>query len=153
MLVQSNAAAVKSQIVNTFGTPITQQVQVQVSGAVANATGGYSLRPHAEGGRSDVPALFGEAGAEWAIPERHTERTANLLASAAKASGFTWGELISRTGGLNAGDGSRSETFIYSPTIYASDASGVSGALQNSKADFEKWWRERNARERAEVYA
>jgi len=48
---------------------------------------------YAEGGRADGPSVFGEAGAEWAIPEQHSARTAELLRAAANASGFTWAEL------------------------------------------------------------
>ena len=59
----------------------------------------------AEGGRATTASIFGEAGAEWAIPEAHTNRTADLLNAARAASGFTWGDLISRYGGLKQMDG------------------------------------------------
>ena len=42
-----------------------------------------------DGGRTTVPSIFGEGSlAEWAIPEEHSDRTADLLISAAAASGI-----------------------------------------------------------------
>ena len=104
----------------------------KIGGFVSNLVG------HAEGGRSAVPAIFGEAGPEWAIPEQHTQRTAELLASAARASGFTMSEIAARTGGLS-GDVSRagSSSFVYSPTIYANDSRGVERALNLDKEKLE----------------
>ena len=88
----------------------------------------------AEGGRADTPSLFGEAGPEWAIPEAHTQRTADLLRAAAAASGFTWGELLATNGGLNAGGGISVNIQSYSPVINANDATGVADELAKDKA-------------------
>lgn len=96
---------------------------------------------YAEGGRATEPSIFGEAGAEWAIPEEHSERTAALLDAAREASGFTWPELIDRNGGMNANAENVPTTLVYSPTIYANDASGVEERLREDKKDLEKWWR------------
>lgn len=87
----------------------------------------------AEGGRTDVPSLFGEAGPEWAIPEAHTQRTADLLRAAATASGFTWGELLATNGGLNAGGGISVNIQSYAPVINANDATGVADELAKDK--------------------
>lgn len=91
-------------------------------------------RTYAEGGRADSASIFGEAGPEWAIPEEHSARTADLLNAARQASGFTWGDLIARYGGLNANPNHRSTVINYSPTINAGDASGIEQALKNDKA-------------------
>ncbi|MBQ8708522.1 MAG: phage tail tape measure protein [Succinivibrionaceae bacterium] len=90
---------------------------------------------HAEGGRSDTPAIFGEAGPEWAIPEEHSDRTAELLNAAREASGFTWNELIARYGGL----GGRTDGIVvnignYAPVINADNADGVEQKLIEDKA-------------------
>ena len=77
--------------------------------------------------------MFGEAGPEWAIPEQHSERTAELLNAAREASGFTWGDLISRFGGLNAKVGGETVNVHYSPTIVTGDANGVRSALAEDK--------------------
>lgn len=87
----------------------------------------------AEGGRATGPSLFGEAGPEWAIPEEHTQRTADLLRAAATASGFTWGELLERNGGLNAGGGISVNIQSYAPVITAGDATGVAEELRKDK--------------------
>ena len=107
---------------------------------------------YAEGGRADRASIFGEAGPEWAIPEEHSSRTAELLRMAAEASGFTWGELLSRNGGLNAGGG-QPVTVVYSPTINANDASGVREELIADKSRLEKWFRERELKESLVSYA
>ena len=91
--------------------------------------------PHfAEGGRAVEPSVFGEAGAEWAIPEKHNQRTAELLNAAREASGFTWGELLERNGGLNAGGNISVNISSYAPVINANDVSGVSDELTKDKA-------------------
>ena len=77
---------------------------------------------------------------------------AALLDAARAASGFTWPELLSRSGGLNAGSGGTG-TLVYSPTIIANDASGVEQKLIEDKARLERWMRERSLREEVEVYA
>lgn len=111
---------------------------------------------YAEGGRADAPSIFGEAGPEWAIPEEHSERTANLLDAARQASGFTWGDIISRFGGLSSGE-NRSVVLQYSPTINASDASGVESVLASDKSRLMRWIKEAFAEQRfrddVEVYA
>ena len=110
------------------------------------------MRLYAEGGRADTASVFGEAGAEWAIPEEHSTRTAELLDAARAASGFTWPELLSMSGGLNAG-GSKSVTLAYSPTIYATDATDVETKLIQDKSRMERWLRERELRREVEVYS
>ena len=115
-------------------------------------TGSISMNPvkgYASGGRATEASVFAEDGAEWAIPERHDDNTAALLNAARAASGFSWDELA-RNGGAAKG---QMITLVYSPTIYANDASGVRDALANDKAQFEKWYREKQMRERMEVYA
>ena len=96
---------------------------------------------YGEGGRATEPSIFGEAGAEWAIPEEHSDRTAMLLDAVRQASGFTWPELIDTNGGMNANAENVPTTFVYSPTIYANDASGVEEKLREDKKNLEKWWR------------
>lgn len=128
--------------------PGSWKVNVSTSGSVSTS----GLDGYAEGGRADIPSIFGEAGPEWAIPEEHSQRTADLLNAARAASGFTWPELIARNGGLNAGGGF-SGTIIYQPTIIANDSQGVEQKLIEDKARFEKWWNDKQMREDMEVYA
>lgn len=112
---------------------------------------------YAEGGRAVTPSIFGEAGPEWAIPEEHSERTAELLNKAREASGFTWGDLIERYGGLNANPNNQNVTVNYSPTINAQDAQGVAEVLAADKARLLKLVRdmlaEQRFRDEVEVYA
>lgn len=98
--------------------------------------GGYNKQlAYAEGGRATAPSIFGEGtSAEWAIPEEHTSRTAELLAAAAAASGFTWGELLGATGGLNAKSGNIMK-LVYAPVIHANDARGVEDVLRQNKEE------------------
>ena len=117
------------------------------------ASGGGVEEEYATGGRATVASIFGEAGPEWAIPEEHTARTAELLNAARAASGFTWGDILHRFGGLNSDAGHTPMTVIYSPVINAQDASGVAEALREDKRRLEKWFEERALRENAEVYA
>lgn len=122
------------------------------SGSGANPGGGKGkLAMFAEGGRADAPSIFGEAGPEWAIPEEHSDRTLALLQNAATASGFTWDEILSRTGGLNATP-AQGRTFVFSPTIYANDAKGVDRALRDSEARMNTWWDEKKRDEERVVY-
>lgn len=107
---------------------------------------GRGLNGYADGGRADTASIFGEAGPEWAIPERHTRRTASLLEAAAKASGF--GSMGLTAGGSSYGPA----TIVYSPVINAKDARGVDGALKEDKKRLEKWWNERAARAEAEAF-
>lgn len=115
---------------------------------------GGSLDKFAEGGRATQASIFGEGDtAEWAIPEAHTERTAELLNAARAASGFTWPDLIERFGGLNADANHAPMTLVYSPTINANDASGVRDALEDDKRRLERWLEQRKLRDSIEVYA
>lgn len=149
----------RNELETTFEEPITQYVRISYGSL--NGPGG-TIRAgmlgiaknslYAEGGRADTPSIFGEAGAEWAIPEEHTARTAALLDAARAASGFTWPELLSMSGGLNAG-GSKSVTLAYSPTIYATDATDVEEKLLQDKSRLERWMRERQLRREVEAYA
>lgn len=162
------AAETRAEIEQVFAEPIEQEVQIVYKGGstyvqksapgVIHTPGkgllGNMLSLFAEGGRSEEPAIFGEDGAEWAIPEEHSSRTAQLLDAARRGSGFTWKEILERNGGLNANPHSGgSRTLVYSPTIYARDADGVEARLLEDKARLEKWWRERALREEVEVYA
>lgn len=98
--------------------------------------GGGNMPKKALGGRATEPSIFGEVPgqAEWAIPEAHTQRTAELLKAAAAASGFTWGELLATNGGLNAGGGISVTISSYAPVINAGDARGVAEELAKDKA-------------------
>lgn len=152
------AAETRAEIEQVFAEPITQTVNVQRSGDGGSGgkekKGFWSFLGFAEGGRSEEPAIFGEDGPEWAIPEEHSSRTAQLLDAARRGSGFTWKEILERNGGLNANPHSGgNRTLVYSPTIYARDADGVEARLLEDKARLEKWWRERALREEVEVYA
>lgn len=162
------AAETRTEIEQVFSEPIEQEVQIVYKGGStyvqksapsvihtpSKGLLGNMLSLFAEGGRSEEPAIFGEDGAEWAIPEEHSSRTAQLLDAARRGSGFTWKEILERNGGLNANPHSGgSRTLVYSPTIYARDADGVEARLLEDKARLEKWWRERALREEVEVYA
>lgn len=106
----------------------------------------------ASGGRATTASIFGEAGPEWAIPEEHSERTANLLNAARAASGFTWPELLERYGGLNAGTNAGGNTIVYSPTINTQDATGVDSVLKEDKKRLERWMEEKRMLDEMEVY-
>lgn len=106
----------------------------------------------AEGGRATSASIFGEAGPEWAIPEEHSERTAELLDAARAASGFTWPDILGRFGGLNADANHTPTTIVYSPTINAADATGVEQVLQEDKKRLDKWFEEKKMRDAVEVY-
>ena len=107
----------------------------------------------ASGGRATSASIFGEEGPEWAIPEAHTERTAELLNAARAASGFTWPDLLERFGGLNANAQNSPTTIVYSPTINAQDATGVEQVLQNDKERLDKWFEEKKMHDEVEVYS
>jgi len=96
----------------------------------------------ASGGRATEASTFGEAGPEWAIPEQHSERTAQLLNAAREASGFTWGEIMGRFGGLNADANHINVNMTYAPTINAANADGVSDVLTADKSRVERIVRE-----------
>ena len=110
-------------------------------------------RLFAGGGRATTASIFGEAGPEWAIPEEHSARTAELLNAAREASGFTWPDLLARFGGLNANPNTPQTTLIYSPIIQAADATGVEQVLLDDKKRLEKWWSDKQVRDEVEVYA
>ena len=134
-----------------YGTVIyntsTQNTSVPGKG---NTT--YSM--FADGGRATVPSIFGEGGIpEWAIPEEHTDRTAELLNAARAASGFTWPEILSRYGGLNANANHTPTTIVYSPTINANDVTGVREALNEDKRRMERWLEDKKLHDEIEVYA
>lgn len=138
-----NASAIESWL-NT-----TRSMNVKM-----NPMGGLPTAPKlfAEGGRSDEPAIFGEAGAEWAIPERHDDRTADLLRQSAQASGFTWDELAERTGGLNASVGQRPMAISYAPVIHANDARGVDEVLRADKDRLKRMLAEIEMEEQVRAY-
>ena len=118
------------------------------------AGGGDEKEGFAEGGRATTPSIFGEGDvAEWAIPEEHSARTADLLNEARAASGFTWPELLERYGGLNAGVNHAPKTLVYSPTINANDVTGVREALDEDKRRLEKWMEDKELRDEIEVFA
>jgi len=121
-------------------------------GATGKASASAGTKKFAEGGRATEASIFGEAGPEWAIPEEHTSRTAALLNAAREASGFGWGELIARTGGLNANPNHTPTQLVYSPTIYANDATDVEAKLLEDKERLDRWWRDRVFREEMEAY-
>ena len=108
---------------------------------------------YASGGRATTASIFGEAGPEWAIPEQHTQRTAELLNAAREASGFTWGDLLARFGGLNANPQNVPATIVYSPTVHAADARGVDAVLREDKKRLQRWFEEKQLLDRVEVYA
>ena len=116
-----------------------------------------TMTPYAEGGRAVTASIFGEAGPEWAIPEAHTERTAELLNAAREAGGFSWGDLLGRFGGLNANPNRENVVVHYSPTINATDARGVADVLAADKARLIKLVKDMLAdqrlRDEVEVYA
>lgn len=99
-------------------------------------------KKYASGGFSDVPAIFGEAGGEWAIPERKTERSRVLLRQAAAGSGFAPEEIypekrVEKT----------AMNFTFAPTIYARDADGVKETLESERTEMmglmDEWWNEK----------
>lgn len=137
--VTGNAASLAAIINSYNGRTITVNIQ------------GRKL--FAEGGRATSASIFAEAGPEWAIPEEHSQRTAELLNAAREASGFTWPDLLSRFGGLNANPRNGPSTLVYSPTINAQDASGVEQVLQADKERLDKWYEEKKMRDEVEVYS
>ena len=160
--VNGDTTELQMSIMEEDGTEITTDVYANMS-AVEAALQSYQGRTirinltganlYAEGGRASVPSVFGEAGPEWAIPEEHTQHTADLLDAARQASGFTWSELLTRSGGLNASTSPSNTTIVYSPVINATDASGMERVLQDDKNRLERWMRDREMRNRLEAYA
>lgn len=143
--IDVNVGLVTGEAEEWFNTPRTIPVTVQPvgmdytgggkggGGKGGGGGGGGLMTLFAEGGRANEASIFGEAGPEWAIPEEHSARTAALLNSAREASGFTWDELIDRTGGLNGTPQVSVTVASYAPTIYANDASGVEEQLLKDK--------------------
>ena len=137
-IVNGNTSALAAAIASYNGRTIT----VNIAGK----------KLFAEGGRATSASIFGEAGPEWAIPEEHSERTAELLDAARAASDFTWPDILARFGGLNADAGHTPTTIVYSPTINAADATGVEQVLQEDKKRLDKWFEEKKMRDAVEVY-
>lgn len=142
-----DTASIEEQAESVHPT-ITVGATVEID-PVLTGRGAKPARRYAEGGRADEASIFGEAGPEWAIPEEHTARTADLLRSAAEASGFTWPELMSSQSSRSAGNW----TVVYSPTINAGNAEGVAAKLMEDKDRLLKWLREKAFFEEVEVYA
>lgn len=120
----------------------------RTGGLLGGLWGGLDL--FAEGGRATEASIFGEAGAEWAIPEEHTANTASLIWQAAQASGFTWDDIGAANGQSGSGGGN---TLVYAPTIIAADATGVEQKLRESKEDLERWLKERELKDKIAVYS
>lgn len=137
------------------GKVISVIISPQMAGGVGAdgaAVGLSDIPMFYEGGRSTEPGIISEYGqAEWAIPEAHTQRTAELLNAARAASGFTWPELLSRNGGMNAGGGT-GYTLVYSPTIITNDANGVAEKLKEDKARLQEWFDEKKLHDEVEAY-
>lgn len=121
--------------------------------------GTWKPMKYAEGGRATEASIFGEGDtAEWAIPEKHTPRTAELLNAARKAAGFDWDELMARDGKVSGGV---TVNTTYAPTINAADSSGVADVLEKDKRRtaqivkeaVREALREQRFRDSVEVYA
>ncbi len=160
--VSGDASSLSMTIQDQNGMTLRENVTGDASSlaSVINSYNGKTItvnirgnKMFASGGRATEASVFGEAGPEWAIPEEHSQRTAELLNAARAASGFTWPEIISRYGGLNANPHNTPATLVYSPTIYAQDAEGVEDKLIEDKARLDKWYREKNMMDEMEVYA
>ncbi len=163
---QEAGSTAVTQLQEAWGSPVLYAYikTVGLSGAAAGGTAGsgltaendqeVSLPGFADGGRTDIASIFGEAGAEWAIPEEHTDRTADLLLSAASASGFTFGELIRRSGGLTADPGHTPSAPVFNPQIYVNgSAESVAEALQNAFEGFKEWYEDTRRDEERRAYA
>lgn len=146
--LQEKISSASGQNVMVYLNPVWTGGNIGGSGRLM-----FTNKLFADGGRADEPSIFGEDGAEWAIPEEHSDRTARLLDAARAASGFTWAEILSRYGGMNANASNTPTTIVYSPTINATDATGVEQVLREDKKRFEKWLAEKQMRDSVEVYA
>lgn len=155
--VDADTSKLEEKVNMYDGKVITMYVALGNENELKNSFGWrnrlYTTPLFADGGRADEPSIFGEDGAEWAIPEEHSDRTARLLDAARAASGFTWAEILSRYGGMNANASNTPTTIVYSPTINATDATGVEQVLREEKRRFEKWLAEKQMRDSVEVYA
>lgn len=112
----------------------------------------HGVKDFASGGRATEASIFGEAGPEWAIPEKHTQRTAELLDAARAASGFSWPELLARNGEATTARSNTPVALVYSPTIYAENAEGVEDKLIADKDRLDKWYKEKMMLDNLEVY-
>ena len=118
------ASSARGEIESVISPPVSTSVTFPgVVGAAASAynaiksqfrdivqhvrivTSGGSMPGMAEGGRATEPVVYGEDGPEWFIPERHDKNTANLIAMAAHASGFSLAELATMGGARMFADG------------------------------------------------
>lgn len=160
--VNGDATDLEMSITDQDGRTLTENVHGDISAlrSAIDSQNGRTITVNirgnklfASGGRATEASIFGEAGPEWAIPEEHSERTAQLLDAARAASGFTWPDLLARVGGLNSDTGAKASTIVYSPTINAADVTGVAQALEDDKARLEKWFREKKMLDEVEVYA
>ena len=123
-----------------------------------NGRGTAKMARYGEGGRATEASVFGEDGPEWAIPEEHTPRTAELLNATRKAAGFDWDELMARDGRVSGGV---TVNTTYAPTINAADSSGVADVLEKDKRRtaqivkeaVREALREQRFRDSVEVYA
>lgn len=159
--VDGDAELLKMSITDQDGQTLVENVtgDARHLASVINSYNGKTItvniqgrKMFASGGRATSASIFGEAGPEWAIPEEHSERTAQLLNAAREASGFTWPELLGQYGGLRSGN-SEPTTLVYSPTIYAENAAGVEQALQADKERLNKWFKSKKIRDEVEEYA
>lgn len=168
--VDGDATGLEMSITDQDGRTLQENVTGDASqlAAVINSYAGRTITVNirgrqmfAEGGRATAASIFGEAGPEWAIPEEHTQRTADLLMAAAAASGFTWPDLMAAAVGAGSSGGSSgggttttttAQPLVYAPVISAPDATGVESVLREDKDRLAKWWEERQMREAAEVY-
>ena len=159
--VNGDASNLEMSITDQDGRTLTENVHGDISSlrSAIDSQNGRTItvnirgnRLFASGGRATEASIFGEAGPEWAIPEEHSERTAQLLDAAREASGFTWPDLLARAGGLNADTGTPRTTIVYSPTINAADVTGVEQALVEDKERLDKWFEEKKMMDEVEVY-
>lgn len=151
----SEAAALAAQLLQqeALSYKIWYQAQIRAPGYTWP-----TVKAFGEGGRATEPSIFGETEVpEWAIPEEHTPRTADLIRKTAEASGFDLGELAARygeTGGVTVNT-------TYAPTINAADAASVDEILQKDKRRtaqivkdaVREALREQRFRDSVEVYA
>lgn len=160
--VDGDATDLQMAVQSEDGKTLIERVTGNASdlARIINSYNGTTIRVNivgqrlfANGGRATTASIFGEAGPEWAIPEEHSERTADLLNAARKASGFTWSDLLARYGGFNANPSNTVTTLVYSPVIHANDATGVEQALIADKERLDKWYAHRKMRDEVEVYA
>lgn len=119
------------------------------SRSVAKTPSDFSMVRFAEGGRAEEASIFGEAGPEWAIPESHTHRTAELLAAATKASGFSLGEIEERSGGLSA-EADNVPPIVFSPTIHMGQSADSNALIERMQRMMEDALRQRDREKRYE---